>query len=97
MIELIKEWTELEPERCSLDAGGQLFFLVKRDDLEFWLGIKGSMPEMLQIAVQQAIEARGWLLEIELNAKRYDGRVYRWDKGIYVREFFAKSDNACRS
>jgi hypothetical protein len=64
MIELLKKWAEIEPERCRYRTYGDEFLVSVRGDflpLEY-AELSADLPRevIVQAAVQEAIEARGW-------------------------------------
>jgi hypothetical protein len=86
MIDLMKEWAELEPERCEYyDASDRVDFAVlfdfKMKGSEHYPGeeFKPRVVGQIQLAAQQAIEARGW----DWQTGRHDGeyRATIWHGG----------------
>lgn len=65
MKDLLQEWAELEPSRCKFEAWADNYgHWVQQDIITVWVGPRASggyKVEIIQHAVQQAIEARGWV------------------------------------
>lgn len=68
MKELLERWAELEPSRCKIEAWADNYgHWVQQDIITVWVGPRASggyKVEIIQHAVQQAIEARGWMWSI---------------------------------
>lgn len=63
---LLRRWAELEPEWARIAA-----YSIPKDD-EYQHGSWAHSGKFVQIAVQEAIEARGWIWHMQ-NAFNQDG------------------------
>lgn len=78
MRELLKRWAELEPDRCHLKKNIDGFTI---NSGKWWdLLFTGNLPSedglmKVQYAVQQAIIARGWLLDLDWDGTRWEAWV----------------------
>ena len=83
IVSLLKEWSELEPEKCSY-AGG--IFSIRGWTLTHESDVSDRLVNSeIQCAVQEAIESHGW--------NWYLGRV-NIDKGIYYKSRLAMMEAA---
>ena len=64
--ELLKRWSELEPQRCDLIDDGNYWSVIAKDGHRWRLDKRNLIENWptehakLQFAVQEAIKARGW-------------------------------------
>lgn len=74
MRDLLKRWSELEPERCDYQAN-EIFALRMKSSI--WCvaakNIEQADHSMIQGAVQEAIDGRGWVVGLTGYAGRYLG------------------------
>lgn len=84
---LLKEWAELEPDRCKkLTQDEADYFKVLRYDVLGWVGPRlgdgGFYLDTIQGATQQALEASGFdcNLRYRHNQKQWKAEVFSADK-----------------
>lgn len=107
MKELLQRWAELEPERCripgnSSTAEDQEVFIDEAGH-QIWNAQSGLERGLVQIAVQEAIAARGWTIRVESlyhamdDSYIYDSIVFASNGGFNWRSFGEESTMAAES
>lgn len=86
LIELLKRWAELDPERCGWEDSCYSYFIHGWPLIIIateWTGSEVSNPAiskkeiaLLQAAIQEAIEARGWDWKIRSRSGIWDAAIY---------------------
>lgn len=80
MKELLQRWSELEPDKCRhvkyLEEFASFEVCIGKDWEHTW-GCETDMSlAILQVAVQQALEARGWSYEQRCYGENKVGVIY---------------------
>lgn len=79
LVELLARWAELEPDRCGAvppppHLAGD--YRVRVKDENSWYLVECT-PGILQAAVQEAIEARGWNWRLSRKGLQADGITWQ--------------------